>query len=79
VAADRDRVELFYLPTSAPASSATEYLNNDLKGQVNATGLPNNRGEWRSGMQGLMNKLRRPPRHVRNYSEHPRTPYAMAS
>jgi transposase len=52
VAAHRDRIELFYLPRYAPELNATEYLNNDLKGQVNATGLPNNKGELRSRMQG---------------------------
>jgi transposase len=77
VAAHRDRIELFYLPTYAPELNATEYLNNDLKGQVNAAGLPDNKGALRSRMQGIMNKLRGLPQHVRNYFKHPCMLYAM--
>jgi transposase len=79
VATHRDRIELFYLPTYAPELNATEYLNNDLKGQVNAAGLPDNKGVLRSRMQGFMNKLRWLPQHVRNYFKHPCMLYAMAS
>lgn len=55
------------------------YLNNDLKGQVNAAGLPDNKGALRSRMQGFMNKLRGLPQQVRNYFKHPCMLYAMAS
>jgi transposase len=79
VAAHRDRIELFSLPRYAPELNATEYLNNDLKGQVNAMGLPNNKGELRSHMQEFMNKLRWLPQHVRNYFKHPCMLYALAS
>jgi transposase len=78
VAAHQDRIELFYLPRYAPELNATEYLNNDLKGQVNAAGLPNNKGELRSRMQGFMNKLRWLPGHIQNYFKHPCMLYAMA-
>jgi transposase len=79
VAAHQDRIELFYLPRYAPELNATEYLNNDLKGRVNAAGLPNNKGESRSRMQWVMNKLRWLPGHVRNYFKHPCMLYAMAA
>jgi transposase len=79
VAAHRDRIELFYLPTYAPELNATEYLNNDLKGQVNAAGLPDNKGTLRSRMQQFMNRLRWLPQHVRNYFKHPCLLYAMGS
>lgn len=79
VAAHQDRIELFYLPTYAPELNAVEYLNNDLKGQVNAAGLPDNKGVLRSRMQEFMNKLRGLPQHVRNYFKHPCILYAMAS
>ena len=68
-----------YLPRYAPELNATEYLNNDLKGQVNAAGLPNNKGQLRSRMQRFMNKLRGLPGHVRNYFKHPRMLYALAT
>jgi transposase len=78
-AAHQDRIELFYLPRYAPELNATEYLNNDLKGQVNAAGLPDNKGDLRSRMQRFMRKLRQLPQHVRNYFKHPCMLYAMGS
>ena len=79
VAAHRERIERFYLPTPAPALNATEDRNNDLKGQVNAAGLPDNQGALRSRMQGFMNQLRGPPQHVRNYFKHKCMIYAIVS
>jgi transposase len=79
VAARRDRIELFYLPRYAPELNATEYLNNDLKGRVNAAGLPDGKGELRSRMQRFMNGLRWLPQHVRSYFKHPCMLYAMAA
>ena len=35
----RDRIELFLLPRYAPERNAEQYLNNDMKGSINATGL----------------------------------------
>ncbi|MDB5313258.1 MAG: putative transposase [Gemmataceae bacterium] len=77
--ARRDRIELFYLPQYAPALNATEYLNNDLKGQVNAAGLPDDKGELRSRVQQFMHKLRWLSQHVQNHFKHPYMLYAMGS
>jgi transposase len=77
VAAHRDRIEVFYLPRYAPELNAEEYLNNDLKGAVNAAGLPHNTKEVRSRIQGFMRKLLHLPEHVRSYFEHPCAMYAM--
>jgi transposase len=76
-AAHRDRIELFYLPRYAPELNPDEYLNNDLKGNVNAAGLPHTTGEVRSRIQGFMRKLLRLPEHVRSYFEHPCVLYAI--
>jgi transposase len=75
----QDRLELYYLPRYAPELNATEYLNNDLKGQVNAAGLPDNKGELRSRMRQFMHKLQQLPQHVRNYFKHSWMLYAMGS
>ena len=77
VAAHRDQIEVFYLPRYAPELNAEELLNNDLKGTVNATGLPHNTKEVRSRIQGFMRKLLHLPEHVRSYFEHPCVLYAM--
>lgn len=79
LAAHRDQIELFYLPRYAPERNATEYLNHDLKENVHATGLPNNKQELRSRMQTFMRRLLHLPQHVKNYFRHPYVLYAMGS
>ncbi len=76
VASHGDRLELFYLPRYAPELNADEYLNNDLKGQVNAAGLPRSKAEVRSRIQDFMRKLLHLPEHVMSYFEHPSVQYA---
>ncbi len=72
----RDRLEVFYLPRYAPELNADEYLNHDLKGRVNAAGLPHNKGEVRSRIQEFMRKLLHLPQHVMSYFQHPSVQYA---
>jgi transposase len=76
VSAHRERLELFYLPCYAPELNADEYLNHDLKGTVNAAGLPHNKGEVRSRIQQFMRKLLHLPQHVMSYFQHPAVQYA---
>ena len=76
VAVHGDRLELFYLPRYAPELNADEYLNNDLKSQVNAAGLPHSKDELRSRIQEFMRKLLHLPQHVMSYFEHPSVQYA---
>ena len=78
VAAHRERLEVFYLPRYAPELNPDEYLNNDLKGQVNEAGLPETKVEVRSRIQGFMRKLLHLPEHVMNYFCHPSVQYAAA-
>jgi transposase len=76
VAGHGDRIELFWLPKYAPELNADEYLNNDLKGAINAEGLPGSREELRSRMVRFMSRLLHLPEHVRNYFRHPCVQYA---
>ena len=78
VAAHGERIEVFYLPRYAPELNADEYLNNDLKGQVNEAGLPHGKEEERSRMQGFMRRLLHLPEQVMNYFCHPSVQYAAA-
>jgi transposase len=79
VAAHADRIELFYLPRRAPELNADEYLNNDLKGQINAMGLPDSKEELRSRIQRLMRRLLHLPEHIKSYFRHPCVQYAAGS
>jgi transposase len=76
--AHRDRIEVFYLPRYAPELNPNEYLNNDLKGKVNAAGLPHNKGEVRSRIQAFMRQLLHLPERVMSYFRHPCVQYAAA-
>jgi transposase len=76
VAVHWDQIELFFLPTYAPERNPDEYLNNDMKGSINATGLPDDRERLRSRIQGFMSRLKHLPEKVRNYFSHPCVQYA---
>ncbi len=76
VAAHSDRLELFKLPSHAPERNPDEYLNNDLKENVNASGLPHDKGEVRSRIQHFMRRLLHLPEHVMSYFLHPSVQYA---
>ena len=76
VAGHADRIELFFLPRYAPERNADEYLNNDLKGSINAAGLPGSDGELRSRIERFMSRLLQIPGHVRSYFRHPCVQYA---
>jgi transposase len=78
LAAHRQRIEVFYLPRYAPELNPDEYLNNDLKGQVNKAGLPHNKKEVRSRIQEFMRRLLHLPEHVMQYFCHPSVQYAAA-
>jgi transposase len=79
VAAHEDRIELFWLPKSSPELDADEYLNNDLKGSINAEGLPRSKEDLRSRMERFMNRLLSLPERVRRYFLHPYVQYAAGT
>lgn len=78
VATCGERLEVFYLPSHTPELNADEYLNQDLKENVNAAGLPHHQGEVRSRIQVFMRKLLHLPEHVMSYFLHPSVQYAAA-
>jgi transposase len=79
VAAHKDQVELFYLPRYSPELNPDEYLNHDLKENVNATGLPEDKPGLRSRIQAFMQRLVHLPEHVRSYFQQPSVQYAAGS
>jgi transposase len=76
LAEHQDQIEVFYLPRYSPELNPDEYLNNDLKGGVNKTGLPDNKEDLRSRVQSFMHRLLHLPEHVRNFFQHPCVQYA---
>lgn len=79
VAEHAERIELVWLPRRAPELNPGEYLNNEVKGQVNAERLPDTPQELESNFQRFMNRLQEWPAHVKRYFQHPKVQYAAAS
>jgi transposase len=71
-----DRIDLFFLPPHSPELNPAEYLNNDLKGNVNKEGLPNNEEELADRIHAFLLKLLELPEHVMSYFRHPCVRYA---
>jgi transposase len=76
VEAHKDRIEVFYLPGYSPEMNPVEYLNNDMKGEVNKAGLPNDRGTLHAHIMAFMNNLASVPKHVVSFFLHPKVQYA---
>jgi transposase len=76
VAEHADRIELFDLPRYAPERNPVEYLNDDLKHQCNADGLPDSKDHLESLVHQFMLRLMQLPEHVIAYFQHPCVQYA---
>lgn len=74
----QDRLEIIGLPKYAPERNPDEYLNNDLKGQLNADGPAANREELTGKMRRFMQHLGKLPDHIQAYFKHPKVAYAAA-
>ncbi len=66
----------FTCPRYPPERNPDEYLNNDLKGGVNKTGLPHSQADLRSPIQAFKHRLWHLPEHVLSYFQHPSVQYA---
>jgi transposase len=56
VAAHAERIELIPLPKYTPERNPTEYLNNDVKEEVNAGALPRNEQELHTHVDNFLHK-----------------------
>ena len=74
----KGQIELFYLPKYAPERNPDEYLNCDVKGNVNSDGLPKDREELRARLHRFMQKLCKLPGRVASYFKHKFIQYASA-
>src|SRR5207249_7289298 len=75
-AARRERIELIPLPKYAPERNVVEYLNNDVKAEVNAQGLPEDQEELHSHLDAFLHKLAFWPERIISYFCHPAVQYA---
>jgi transposase len=74
----KDQVEVFYLPKYAPERNPDEYLNCDVKANINTDGLPKDREELKGKLHRFMQKLAKLPGRVASYFKHKLIQYAAA-
>jgi transposase len=74
----QERIEVFSLPKYAPERNPDEYLNCDVKANINADGLPKDREELTGKLRRFMQKLAKLPARVASYFEHKCIAYAAA-
>ena len=73
---NKEKIEVFYLPSYSPEINPDEYLNGDLKQSIRS-GLPaRSEKELTKKTRSFMRKLQNRPHHVRNYFKHPKIAYA---
>lgn len=73
---NKERIEVFYLPSYSPELNPDEYLNADLKQRIRS-GLPSrSEKDLRKKTRSFMKTIQNRPQHVRNYFKHPLIAYA---
>lgn len=73
---NKDRIEVFYLPSYSPELNPDEYLNADLKHNIRS-GLPaRTLKALEKKTRSFMRKLQNRPKHVCNYFKHHKIAYA---
>lgn len=70
------QIEVFFLPPYCPELNPDEYLNNDLKGRIQAGRTARNKEELKGKVRRAMCYLQRRPEHVARYFRHPSVAYA---
>jgi transposase len=72
----KDQIEVFYLPKYSPERNPDEYLNCDVKGNINTDGMPKDREELKGKLSRFMQKLSELPQRVASYFKHKCIQYA---
>jgi hypothetical protein len=75
---NKEEIEVFYLPAYSPELNPVEYLNNDMKGQINKTGMPDDKAGLCSRLAEYMMGLAGLPALVASFFMHPCVQYASA-
>ncbi|MGF1451966.1 MAG: IS630 family transposase [Opitutales bacterium] len=74
--ANRDRIEVFYLPSYSPELNPDEYLNQTLKHEVHKRGMPTNPGEPQAKVELSLDSLQHRPKTIQACFQHPAVKYA---
>lgn len=74
----RDQLELVGLPRYTPERNPDEYLNNDVKGNLNTDGPSATKEELAGKLRRFLQHVSKLPDHVKAYFEHPKVADAAA-
>jgi hypothetical protein len=74
----KDQIEVFYLPKYTPERNPDEYLNCDVKTNINTDGLPKDRVDLKGKLRRFMQKLNKLPERIASYFKHKLLQYAAA-
>jgi transposase len=74
----KDKIEVFYLPKYTPERNPDEYLNCDVKTNINTDGLPKDRADLKGKLRRFMQKLSKLPDRIASYFKHKYLEYAAA-
>lgn len=72
----KDWLTVHYLPRYSPELNPDEYLNNDLKANVNAHSLPRNGPELAKNLTSYLHRLQKHPKKVASFFRHKSALYA---
>jgi transposase len=73
---NKEKIEIFYLPSYSPELNPDEYLNGNLKNKVHSGKPVRNQEDLEKKTRSFMRTLAKRPAHVRSYFKHPRVAYA---
>lgn len=73
--ANKEKMEVFYLPPYAPQVNPDEYLNNDLKRNVHSGSPARTKKQLTHKTRSFMMKLQRTPAHIKAYFKHQKLKY----
>lgn len=76
IEANKDQIELFYLPAYAPEHNPDEFVNNDVKQSMARRQAPGSKDELKSNLVSYMRSLQKRPAKVRTFFQAPTVRYA---
>jgi len=78
VEAREEQIELFFIPSYCPELNPDEYLNRDLKKNVNRHSTPRKKADLKANLLSFMRKLQKTPQRVVKYFNSEHIKYASA-
>lgn len=76
VEANKDKIELFFLPPYAPECNPDEFVNNDVKQAMARKPAPKSKDELKQGLTSYMHGLQKRPEKIKAFFQAPSVRYA---